>query len=132
MSPSHAKILLTLSGVATLAALSPWTLTTSTTAGHGHDRDEVANALQPAPTEHDLDDDAESKNKELRERWIEEMHRTAPGVDWRAIERENGRREMERRQEEGLADGGPPRWGPLRREFQVATFEVQLHDRSII
>jgi len=44
----------------------------------------------PAPTEHTLDEDAERRNRTLRRAWIEEMHRAAPDVDWRAIERANG------------------------------------------
>lgn len=58
----------------------------------------------PPPTEHVLDDDAERRNKRGRKQWLEEMHRTAPGVDWRAIERANGLAEMERRAQ--LAAGG--------------------------
>ena len=53
--------------------------------------------LLPPPTEHRLDPDAERRHKEERRAWIEEMHRAAPGVDWRAIERANGLERMERR-----------------------------------
>jgi photosystem II stability/assembly factor-like uncharacterized protein len=49
------------------------------------------------PTEHRADLDAERRHKSERRAWIEEMHRTAPGVDWRAIERQNGLDRMERR-----------------------------------
>lgn len=52
---------------------------------------------RPTPTEHRLDADAERRNEEGRKIWIEELHRTSPDVDWRAIERENGRLEQERR-----------------------------------
>ena len=52
---------------------------------------------QPAPTEHRLDPGAEKKLGPERKAWIEQMHRTAPDVDWRAINRENGEREMRRR-----------------------------------
>lgn len=45
----------------------------------------------PRPTEHRLDRDAESRNAADRRAWLAEMHRTPPGVDWRAIERDNGR-----------------------------------------
>jgi len=45
---------------------------------------------RPVPTEHWLADDAERENRKGRKRWIEEMHRTAPGVDWKAIEAANG------------------------------------------
>jgi len=37
------------------------------------------------------------RDKAGRARWIEEMHRTAEGVDWRAIEADNVRREERRR-----------------------------------
>jgi len=51
----------------------------------------------PRPTEHVLDDDAEARHKAGRKRWMRQMHRAAPGVDWEEIERQNGLREMERR-----------------------------------
>ncbi|MCB9513138.1 MAG: T9SS type A sorting domain-containing protein [Candidatus Latescibacteria bacterium] len=44
----------------------------------------------PRPTEHRLDEAAEERNHELREQWVEAMHRAAPGTDWRALERANG------------------------------------------
>lgn len=56
----------------------------------------AAGAL-PRPTEHTLDEGAEARHKAERRAWMRAMHRTAPGVDWQAIERENGRREMARR-----------------------------------
>jgi len=40
----------------------------------------------------------EEDNQGEREAWIESMHRAAPGVDWRAIEAENGRAASERKQ----------------------------------
>ena len=49
----------------------------------------------PRPTEHVQDDDAEARHKAGRKKWIEGMHRAAPGVDWRAIERRNARRGSE-------------------------------------
>ncbi len=51
----------------------------------------------PTPTEHWLDEQDEANNRAAREAWIEEMHRAGPDVDWQAVERENGRREMQRR-----------------------------------
>ncbi len=51
----------------------------------------------PAPTEHRLEQDAEERSNEGRQRWLEEMHVAPPGVDWRAIERANQDRERERR-----------------------------------
>jgi photosystem II stability/assembly factor-like uncharacterized protein len=53
----------------------------------------------PPPTENWLGDDAERINRKGRKAWFEEMHRTAPGVDWRAIERANGERLTEMRNE---------------------------------
>ena len=38
------------------------------------------------------------ENQEAREEWIEGMHRTAPGVDWRALEDQNQRDAMVRRE----------------------------------
>jgi hypothetical protein len=45
-------------------------------------------AAPPAPV-HRLDSDAEERNREAREQWLEDMHRAAPGTDWRAIEHAN-------------------------------------------
>jgi photosystem II stability/assembly factor-like uncharacterized protein len=56
-----------------------------------------ARPVAPAPTEHWLDAEAEKRNKAERKAWIEHMHRTAPDVDWRAVERENGAVEQLRR-----------------------------------
>ena len=49
-----------------------------------------AAARFPMPTEHRLDSDAERINRKGRKLWLEEMHRAAPGTDWRAIEAANG------------------------------------------
>jgi hypothetical protein len=53
----------------------------------------------PQPTEHHQSDDAENHNKIARKQWIEQMHRTAPGVNWRAIEQANGKQLQQRRNE---------------------------------
>ena len=52
----------------------------------------------PMPTEHRLDTDAEKENRSHRKQWLAEMHRAAPGIDWKAIERENGLALQEHRQ----------------------------------
>ncbi len=57
-----------------------------------------AGQLHPRPTEQGMDEDEEREGHAARERWIEAMHRAAPGQDWRAIERENQERELARRQ----------------------------------
>jgi len=67
----------------------------------------------PRPTEHLLDEGAEARHKRARKDWMREMHRAAPGVDWQAIERENGEREMARRaalQAQGETQLGLPLW----------------------
>ncbi|MBI1851974.1 MAG: hypothetical protein HYR85_16675 [Planctomycetes bacterium] len=51
----------------------------------------------PPPTEDGMDGDAEEEHRLERAAWFERMHAAPPGVDWREIERENGRLEQERR-----------------------------------
>ncbi len=51
---------------------------------------------RPAPTEGGMIENVERDRRGRRD-WIEEMHRTAPDVDWRAIEAGNVRREERRR-----------------------------------
>ena len=56
----------------------------------------------PIPTETiilDTEEDSEGQTK--REAWIESMHRTAPGDNWRAIEYQNQRARSERRLKAG-------------------------------
>lgn len=74
------------------------------------DRREPA-PLPPAPTEHRLSEDAEKENKSARKRWFEEMHAAAPGTDWRAIERANGRVLQDLRN--GAARKRLPEWTEL-------------------
>ncbi|MEZ4387172.1 MAG: FlgD immunoglobulin-like domain containing protein [Candidatus Krumholzibacteriia bacterium] len=66
--------------------------------------------LPPRPTEHRLDRDAERRNEDGRRAWLEAMHRTAPGVDWRAIERDNGRVLQERRNADAGRRDQDDRW----------------------
>ena len=51
----------------------------------------------PPPTEHWLNDDAENSNKTRRKAWMKRMHRAPDGVDTVAIERENGRAQIAKR-----------------------------------
>lgn len=63
----------------------------------------------PRPTEITDMEELEERGEARRE-WIARMHRAPPDVDWRAIERENGRREMERRNQlvnQMKSQGGP-------------------------
>jgi len=54
----------------------------------------VAPPPRPRPADHD---EGDGGRHELRERWLEEMHRAAPGVDWRAIEAANQARQLAKR-----------------------------------
>jgi photosystem II stability/assembly factor-like uncharacterized protein len=56
-------------------------------------------------TQHLLEDDAEEQNQDLRRLWIEDMHRAADGVDWRAIERENADAAAERKRQARMSRG---------------------------
>jgi photosystem II stability/assembly factor-like uncharacterized protein len=51
----------------------------------------------PPPTEHFLDEEAEEENAGARRAWMESMHRAAPDVDWRVIERRNGEAQRAKR-----------------------------------
>ena len=63
---------------------------------------------RPAPTPTDRparDEQAEERNASRRRAWFEERHRHAPGTDWRAIERENGLKQMARRRSGARTSG---------------------------
>ncbi len=60
-------------------------------------RDAIALDRSPVPTENGMEEAVEERGHSERDAWIERMHRTAPGVDWRAIEASNAEREMARR-----------------------------------
>lgn len=51
----------------------------------------------PPPTEHWFERVAEGTQKRNRKAWFKEFHQAAPGVDWKQIERENGRAQLEKR-----------------------------------
>jgi len=53
----------------------------------------------PPPIEHLLDSGAEKRSSAGRKAWIRQKHRSAPGVDWEGIERENGLRQIRRHTE---------------------------------
>jgi len=57
----------------------------------------------PRPAERGLDGEAEGRKQLEREAWIEEMHRAAPGTDWRAIEVANRARALWRRNRRSLS-----------------------------
>src|SRR4029453_8246432 len=64
-----------------------------------------AHRPMPRPTENRLDEEAEERNREAREKWFEEIHRAPGGIDWRKVEDANGRDEMLRR---NARKGAPP------------------------
>ncbi len=53
--------------------------------------------LHPVPTEHWLAPNAESDNKARRKAHYARIHSSPPDVDWRSIERENGKQRTQRR-----------------------------------
>ena len=75
----------------------------------------------PLPTIHRLDADAERRNAAGRRQWIQEMHRTAPGTDWLAIERTNGLTRQERRNQVVRTDS---RWTELGSRNQAGRMHV--------
>ncbi|MEM7244486.1 MAG: hypothetical protein AAF533_04045 [Acidobacteriota bacterium] len=64
----------------------------------------------PQPTEHWLPHGAESENKKNRKAYRKQLHRAAPGTDWKAMEAENGRRLQELRNTLALRRGGSSAW----------------------
>ncbi len=68
---------------------------------------------QPAAAGSRNDRHAEEELGRGRRAWMERIHRAAPGVDWRAINAENGAREMERRNRLtglGVSRAAPSPW----------------------
>ena len=63
---------------------------------HAHPFASLHALTHPLPTEGGMIERVE-RDKQGRLEWIERMHRAADGVDWRAIEAENQRREEQRR-----------------------------------
>lgn len=66
---------------------------------HFHTANTKMDLPMPLPTEHRQNADAESRNKIERRQWIEQMHRAAPGLDWKAIEQTNGKQRQSLRKE---------------------------------
>lgn len=58
---------------------------------------------RPAPTDFMVEKQARKEFKKHRREWIEEMHRTAPGVDYHVIDRETRRAKRELRLAKGAA-----------------------------
>jgi len=80
--------------------------------------------LPPRPIEHRLDEDAERRNAGDRRAWFAEMHRTAPDVDWRALERENGRTLQDMRNAEAGNKSHDTRWTEVGSRNQAGRMHV--------
>ncbi len=91
--------------------------------------DSAGSRAIPRPTEHILDEGAEARHKDDRRAWIREMHRTAPGLDWRAIDLQNGEVEMERRAllatQSALSFGAAP-WSEVGSRNQAGRMHCAL------
>src|SRR5258705_7861268 len=68
----------------------------------------------PEPTEDGMDEAVEKRGHTERDAWIEPMHRTGPGVDWRAIELANAERDMRRRNRMAQDSSLVPLGGPWK------------------
>jgi len=83
--------------------------------------------LPPAPTEHRLDPLAEQQNHAGRRAWREELHRTAPGTDWRAIERTNGAALQSRRNDVARRTDHDDRWLEVGSRNQAGRMHVAAY-----
>lgn len=67
------------------------------TPGAGRVRGARLGLPEPVPLDEALRGDREFTQKSRRKAWFRELHKTPDGVDWRAIERENGLRQVQKR-----------------------------------
>ena len=83
----------------------------------------------PIPaTEHWVHQDAEMTNKQRRKRWFQERHRAPDGVDWRAIERDNGLAQLEKRNSLANRRAGPDGFGGVWVERGSDNQSGRMHD----
>ncbi len=85
--------------------------------------------LLPAPLETLVTEGEGALEQRKRERkaWIEERHKAPPEIDWRAVERENGLRQIAKRN--GLAtrqEAGALRWSERGSENQAGRMHVAV------
>jgi photosystem II stability/assembly factor-like uncharacterized protein len=86
----------------------------------------VAEHAGPRPIENLLDDDAEQRNRIERERWIESLHRAAPGTNWREIEQANREEQILRRAAGGYSST-PATWTEIGSKNQTGrTWQTAL------
>ena len=84
----------------------------------------------PPPTEHYLDSNAERDHKKARKDWMKRRHRSAPGVDWHGVERENGRLQILKRNQlakRSLREGSPAAWVERGSENQAGRMHVAAY-----
>ncbi len=95
----------------------------------GVDLPNAAELPPPPPTEHWLAADVEKKNNKARKEWIAGFHKTAPGVDYKAIEAENGLAQMEKRRLLARGPRGPEdgHWVERGSENQAGRMHVATH-----
>lgn len=111
--PTRSGAALATGAIATLAALLLWTrdgaprpAIAPDAAPRAASAGVAARPPMPPPTENWLDRDAEKANKARRKAWLKERHRAPPGFDWVAVERQNGARQIAKRN--ALATAPPP------------------------
>ncbi len=102
MSPSRDVFGLVLAGAAALGLFAGRDLLSAAPTISQRPAPSPIAGQRPAPTEHWLGVDAEGRNKTRRKAFLESIHRSAPGTDWREIERGNGLRQISKR------NGMPP------------------------
>lgn len=84
--------------------------------------------VQPPPTEHVLGPDAEKRSNAGRREWHKRMHRAPRGVDWEAVERTNGLRQLERRKALAPPAAAAARWVERGSTNQAGRTHVTRHD----
>lgn len=88
---------------------------------------------RPLPQGEVEEPDAEELDHERREAWIESMHRAAPDVDWRRIERANAQAETERRNRLGRQFGAKALggvWQEVGSSNQAGRMMTAAHGRD--
>jgi len=83
----------------------------------------------PIPaTEHWVHQDAEMSNKQRRKQWFKERHRAPEGVDWKAIERQNGLDQLAKRNRLANRRAGPDAFGGVWVERGSNNQSGRMHD----
>ncbi len=78
----------------------------------------------PLPTENWISEEDEEESSESRKKWFEELHRSAPDVDWRLIERRNGEQQREKRNQLASMAAVSTRWSEVGSRNQAGRMHV--------